>query len=78
MFYKNSQAVILCFDITKKQTFDDIQTYWLNEMQMSLAGEQVFSMALLGMPLMKATSATWTCSAKLAGTRPSFTPKDYK
>ena len=33
MFYKDAGAAILVYDITKKESFEQIQKYWYNQMQ---------------------------------------------
>lgn len=33
IFYKNSDGIIILFDITKKATFERIQTFWIEELK---------------------------------------------
>ena len=33
IFYKDAKIVILVYDITKKQSFDEIKKYWYNQIK---------------------------------------------
>ena len=33
VFYSNSRAVILVYDITREETFEEIQKYWINQIK---------------------------------------------
>ena len=33
IFYKDAGAAILVYDITKKESFDELQKYWLNQIK---------------------------------------------
>ena len=35
IFYKNSSCAILVYDITKKQTFDELKNYWIGQIKES-------------------------------------------
>ena len=39
IFYKNAKIVVLVYDITRKQTFDEIENYWCNQVR-SICGEE--------------------------------------
>lgn len=39
IFYKNAKIVVLVYDITKKQSFDEIENYWCNQVR-SICGEE--------------------------------------
>ena len=32
IFYKDASIAILVYDITRRETFDDIRTYWINQL----------------------------------------------
>ena len=33
VFYKNAAVCILVYDITRKQSFDELKKYWINEIK---------------------------------------------
>ena len=33
IFYKNAKIIIFVYDITRKETFDEIKNYWYNEVK---------------------------------------------
>ncbi len=46
LYYKDSKVVLLVYDITNKNSFDALGTYWLNEIKNSLGDEPI--LALIG------------------------------
>ena len=45
IFYKNTNAVILCYDITKKGSFNEIKNYWFNEVKNNSPNDIVIAIA---------------------------------
>jgi small GTP-binding protein len=35
VFYKNSQVCILVYDITRKESFNELKNYWINEIKLN-------------------------------------------
>ncbi len=46
MYYKHAKAVILIYDITRKNTFEEIKNYWINELKQN--AEKNIVIALVG------------------------------
>ena len=46
IFYKNANAAILVYDVTKKETFEEIQKYWIKEIR-ELAPKDISKLKLI-------------------------------
>ena len=45
IFYKNASVAILCYDITKKGSFNEIKNYWFNEVKNNSPNDIVIAIA---------------------------------
>ena len=45
IFYKNASVAILCYDITKKVTFEEIKNYWFNQVKDNSPNDIVIAIA---------------------------------
>ena len=45
IFYKNASVAILCYDITKKGSFDEIKNYWFNQVKNNSPNDIVIAIA---------------------------------
>ena len=45
IFYKNASVAILCYDITKKGSFDEIKNYWFNQVKNNSPNNIVIAIA---------------------------------
>ena len=45
IFYKKASVAILVYDITKKQTFNEIKNYWYNQVKNSTSNEIIIAIA---------------------------------
>ena len=45
IFYKNASVAILCYDITKKGSFNEIKNYWFNEVKNNSPNDTVIAIA---------------------------------
>ena len=45
IFYKNASVAILCYDITKKVTFDEIKNYWFNQVKDNSPNDIIIAIA---------------------------------
>ena len=45
IFYKNASVAILCYDITKKNSFNEIKNYWFNQVKNNSPNDIVIAIA---------------------------------